>query len=196
MIAGLILAGGTGSRLGGVDKALLTLDGQPLIAHLLPRLAPQVGPLAISANGDPSRFAAWSLPVLPDGARAGIGPLAGVAAGLEFAAAVGAAALLTVPVDTPFIPADLAARLAPAPAVATHGGRQHHLVALWPVGFLPELLAYLAGPGAGPVLDALRLCAARPVAFPQAMDPFHNINTAADLAAAWARCDPAPAAET
>ena len=137
--AALILAGGQGSRLGYVDKAFLCLNGQPLIALLLARLAPQVQHIAISANGDPSRFAALPLPVLADAPEhAGKGPLAGVAAGLAWAGQkLGAATLLTVPVDTPFAPMDLLARLSPAPAVACYGGRQHHLVAHWPVALLP-----------------------------------------------------------
>ncbi len=186
-MAALILAGGKGARLGGADKALVDLAGRSLAEHLLARLAPQAGPIAISANGDPARFAAFGLPVLPDGALAGKGPLAGVAAGLAWAAACGAGALLTVPVDTPFIPRDLAARLAPAPAVAVYGGRQHHLVASWPVAFLAALSQFLAASGDHRVRDALALAGARPVAFAGPDDPFLNINTPADHAAAGVR---------
>lgn len=181
--AALILAGGKGTRLGGVDKAFLCLDGCPLIAHVLQRLQPQTGNIAISANGNPKRFAGYQLPVLPDLLH-GAGPLAGVAAGLAWASAIGAADLLTVPVDTPLIPENLFARLAPSPSVAAHGNRQHHLVALWPAGFLPRLEAFLSGPGPYKVRDALALAGARPVAFTEPADPFLNINTPADLAAA------------
>jgi molybdopterin-guanine dinucleotide biosynthesis protein A len=183
MIAALILAGGLGSRLGGVDKAFVSLHGEPLLTHILSRLSPQVKHIAISANGDPGRFLAFNLPVLPD-TLSGRGPLAGVAAGLSWAAGLGAAALLTVPVDTPFIPRNLLRRLRPAPSVAVHAGRQHHLVALWPVGLLPALESFLAAPGDYRVRDALALCGARPVVFRGAADPFHNINTKDDLAAA------------
>jgi len=183
-LAGLVLAGGSGTRFGGVDKALLELCGQPLIAHLLSRLRPQVADIAISANGDPARFHDDHLPVLADGALAGRGPLAGVAAGLAWAAAAGAEALLTVPVDTPFIPRDLAARLSPAPSVAVWRERQHHLVTLWPVTALPVLQTYLAAPGDHRVRDALALIQARPVRFTTPTDPFLNINTPADLEAA------------
>lgn len=183
-MAALILAGGTGSRLGGVDKAFVQLDAKPLIALLLARLAPRAENIAISANGDPARFAAFGLPVLPDGDLAGRGPLAGVAAGLAWARDAGAEALLTVPVDTPFIPADLAERLHPAPAVALHRGRQHHLVASWPVSFLPALLEFLGQPGDYKVRDALPLAGARAVDFPAANDPFLNLNTLVDIAAA------------
>ncbi len=187
MIVAVVLAGGSGTRLGGQDKAFLDLGGQPLLAHVLARLAPQVGQIAISANGDPTRFAEFGLKVISDGAFDITGPLAGVAAGLAWAASCGADALLTVPVDTPFIPPDLARRLSPAAAVATSGGRQHHLVALWPVALLPRLAALRGGP---PVRQALALCGARPVAFDAAEDPFLNINTKADhdhAAARWRR---------
>ena len=184
LTAALILAGGQGTRLGGVDKAFVTLAGRPLLEHLLARLQPQVAAIAISANGDPARFAAHCLPVLADVGFAGKGPLAGIAAGLAWAAAQGATALLSLPVDTPFIPPDLAARLAPAPAVAVWQGRQHHLVALWPVDLLPELIVFLGRPGAYKVRDALALRATRQVVFEAPDDPFQNINTPADLAAA------------
>jgi molybdopterin-guanine dinucleotide biosynthesis protein A len=184
-IAALILAGGQGSRLGYVDKAFLRLDGRPLISHLLDRLTPQVKKIAISANGDPSRFAAFHLPVLADAPEhAGKGPLAGVAAGLVWAQKIGADTLLTVPVDTPFAPTDLLAALSPAAAVACYQGRQHHLVAHWPVSLLPALQNFLSAPGAYRVRDALDLCAARQVEFTGPIDPFLNINTQEDLAAA------------
>jgi molybdopterin-guanine dinucleotide biosynthesis protein A len=186
MIAGLILAGGQGTRLGGVDKAFLALAGRPLIAHALAAFAPQVGPLAISANGDPARFAAYRLPVLAD-THEGRGPLAGIAAGLAWAAALGAGALASLPVDTPFAPPDLVARLTPGPSVATYAGRQHHLVALWPVEFLPALEAFLAIPSPWRVRDALALAAARQVDFVSPADPFLNINNQADLAEAGRR---------
>lgn len=171
--------------MGGADKAFLPLRGTPLIEILCQHLRPQVAHLAISANGDPARFAAYDLPVLADApAHLGLGPLAGIAAGLAWAAAQGAAALLTVPVDTPFIPGNLGELLAPAPAVACHTGRQHHLVALWQVDFLPALEHFLAQGGAARVRDALALAGARPVAFAGLDDPFINLNTPAALAKA------------
>jgi molybdenum cofactor guanylyltransferase len=184
-IAALILAGGQGSRLGGADKAFVRLNGMKLIDHLLARLAPQAQRIAISANGDPARFAAYGLPVLPDAQNfAGKGPLVGVAAGLAWATTAGAEFLLTVPVDTPFIPENLVSALTPGPSVAVHQQRQHHLVALWPVNFYPALQTFLAQPGAYKVRDALNLCAARQVAFDGPADPFLNINTPDDLATA------------
>jgi molybdopterin-guanine dinucleotide biosynthesis protein A len=180
MTAALIMAGGQGSRLGGVDKAFVALHGRPLVEHLLDRLKPQTGHLAISANGDAARFADYALPVLPD-VLAGKGPLAGVLAGLGWAAEIGAEFLVTVPVDTPFIPMDLLARLYPGPSAAVYEGRQHHLVACWPVAFRAGLAAFLEVPGAYKVRDALALCGAAQVVFAGARDPFLNINTQADL---------------
>ncbi len=94
-----------------------------------------------------------------------------------------------MPVDTPFAPLNLLAALSPAAAVACYGGRQHHLVAHWPVTLRPALEQFLAAPGAYRVRDALALCAARPVDFAGPFDPFLNINTQEDLAAARARLE-------
>lgn len=194
-IAGLILAGGQGQRMGGIDKALLVLGGRPLADHALTRLASQLGPepvlMAISANGPPERFARWGLPVLPD-AIPGEGPLSGLMAGLGWAAAEGASALVTLAVDTPFVPTDLVARLAAqgldSPVVAASGGRRHPTVALWPVAEAARLAHAFAG---GERRLGAVLAAARSVDFPALPDPFFNINTPADLAAAHARL-PAP----
>jgi molybdopterin-guanine dinucleotide biosynthesis protein A len=185
MTAALILAGGRGTRLGGADKAFLPLGSAPLLSHLLARLTGQVQHIAISANGRLDRFAAYPLPILPDAPEhAGKGPLAGVAAGLAWAQTIGAKTLLTIPVDTPFIPPDLLPRLTPAPCVAVWQSRQHHLVANWPASFLPALIDFLVTPSAYKVRDALTLCGATPIHFTEPHDPFLNINTPADLAVA------------
>ncbi|WP_428390858.1 molybdenum cofactor guanylyltransferase MobA [Lichenicoccus sp.] len=188
MIAGLILAGGKGLRMGGLDKPLLRLGDRALLDILADRLAPQVGPVAISANGDPRRFAAASLSVLSDDVP-DQGPLAGVLTGLRWAAAQGCTALLTVPGDTPFIPSDLAVRLWPPAATARSGGRTHHAVALWPVGCGDALKAYLDGSGSRSVARFARALPSRAIDFPVggAIDPFFNINTPDDLltARAW-----------
>jgi len=172
--------------MGHADKAFIQLAGQPLISHLLTRITPQTATIAISANGDPARFSAFNLPVLPD-PIAGKGPLAGVLAGLTWAADLGAESLLTIPVDTPFIPEDLLTRLTPAPTVACYQGRQHHLVALWPTSAAAILARFLEPDGNHKVRDVLRLLRARQVSFNAPHDPFHNINTSEDLAIAAAR---------
>ena len=110
-VPGVILAGGLATRMGGGDKCLLELASRPLLAHVIERLAPQAGPLALNANGDPARFAPFGLPVLPDSVPGFPGPLAGVLAGLDWAQALGAAQIVTVAADTPFFPTDLVARL-------------------------------------------------------------------------------------
>jgi molybdopterin-guanine dinucleotide biosynthesis protein A len=183
--AALILAGGDARRLGGIDKPLLELAGQSLLERIISRLLPQAAPIALSANGDPARFASFGLPVLADGGFADQGPLAGVLAGLDWAAAQGAEALLTVPGDTPFIPPDLAAALAPPPACAMSAGQMHHLVALWPVTARAALRRFLSQPGPRGVRDFTAGLAMRRVDFPAvAWDPFLNVNTQDDLTAA------------
>lgn len=114
-VAGIVLAGGRGSRMGGADKALLMLQGRPLVAHVITRLGCA---RAISANGDPARFAGFGLPVLADPLPDHPGPLAGVLAGLDWAAARGVGQIVTAAVDTPFFPPDLALRLARAARVS------------------------------------------------------------------------------
>ncbi|MDE1907632.1 MAG: molybdenum cofactor guanylyltransferase [Rhodospirillales bacterium] len=181
-IAALILAGGKATRFGGADKAFVRLQGRPLIEHVLDRLRPQAEAMAISANGEPTRFAAYGLPVLADVPEfSACGPLAGVAAGLAWAESVGVEFLLTMPVDTPFFPFTLVAELSPGPSVAVYAGRQHHLAALWPVAFRKGLENFLRQDAKFKVRDALTLCGARQVAFTSPHDPFANLNSPGEL---------------
>ena len=190
MIAAVILAGGEARRLGGGDKPLLEIGGTTLLARILQVLATEIESIAISANGDPQRFVVFDVPVLNDGAFLGFGPLAGILAGLDWAARVGASRMLSVPGDTPFIPPDLARRLAPAPAFAASGGRAHPAVALWPVSCRTVLRERLSGPGSRSVIGFAESIAARRVEFSQQRgDPFMNVNTPADLAAVQQRND-------
>ena len=110
-IPGIILAGGRATRMGGGDKGLKLVGGRRLIDHVIARLAPQCGPLALNANGDPARFIDLGLPVLPDSLPDHPGPLAGVLAGLDWACEQGGEAIVTAAADTPFFPTDLVARL-------------------------------------------------------------------------------------
>ncbi len=181
--AALVLAGGSASRMGGGDKPLLDLGGQPMLARIIARLG--VRDIAIGANGDSARFAVFGLPVLDDGTFAGQGPLAGVLAGLDWAAGLDASALLTVPGDTPFVPVGLAATLAPPPACATRGGQAHHLVALWPVGCRESLRVLLSAPGRRDIHHFASSIGVRRVDFPLGKwDPFLNVNTPEELAMA------------
>lgn len=190
----MILAGGEGRRMGGpqggADKALLPLAGRPLIAHAVARLDPQVEALAISANGDPARLAALGLPVLPDENPVRQGPMAGILAGLDWAAAQGASAIVTAAVDTPFFPGDLVPRLLLAAegaacgiALARSGGHDHPTFGLWPVTQRQAMRDWLAS-GASASMRQLadRLGAAR-AEFP-ADGAFFNLNTRDDLARA------------
>ncbi len=186
----VILAGGDGTRLGGADKALLRLGAQTLLDIVLAALGPQAARIAISAQGDAARFNQWGLDVLEDGAWAGRGPLAGVLAGLIWAQAQGGAYLITVPVDTPFIPADLATRFAGKSggraAVACSAGRVHHLVACWPVACISALQSFLRS-GESRVRHFTEGLDMTPVTWDTQPDPFGNINTPDDLAAALQR---------
>ena len=184
-ILGVVLAGGLARRMGGGDKALLPLGGRPMLAHLLDRLAPQVEAVALNANGDPARFAAVApgVAVIADDVPGHPGPLAGILAGMEHAAALGLGWVATVPGDTPLIPPDLVRRLraAAAPiACAASAGRPHPPVALWPAGLRGALRRAVLG-GEGKVARWAE--GAGCVAVEWAGDPFLNANTPEELAA-------------
>lgn len=190
----IILAGGLATRMGGGDKGLLLLAGQPLLSHVIARLTPQCAPLAINANGDPARFAQFGLPVLPDTLPDHPGPLAGVLAGMDWAASLGANSVITAAADTPFLPLDLADHLQ---ANAGHSGlcmsasgeettQLHPTFGLWPTALRHDLRAALEGG-----LRRLRGFAydhnATTATFSAVpFDPFFNINTPDDLIAAKA----------
>lgn len=198
-VVAVVLAGGQARRMGGGDKGLRLLAGRPMLEHVLARIRPQVGAVALNANGDAARFAAWDLPVLPD-ATAGEGPLAGVLAGMRWAAGMHpGAVLLSVPTDTPLLPPDLVARLRAARATsgaaivcAASGGRRHPVIALWPVALAEALALALAGGGRGVerFAGAHGLAAVEFAATP--VDPFINVNDPAGLAAAAALLAEAP----
>jgi molybdopterin-guanine dinucleotide biosynthesis protein A len=175
--------------MGGVDKAFVVLAGRPLIAHVLDRLEPQVERVLISANGDPARFAAFGCRVVADDAPQG--PLSGILAALNAAAAMGATHVVSTPVDTPFLPGDLVPQLlltaegSPGGlAIAADATGDHPATALWPVGLAPALSAFLAAGEA----KVTRFTAAQGAAradFPDRR-AFLNLNTPEDLAAAEA----------
>lgn len=195
-VAGLVLAGGLSRRMGGGDKALRTLGGRSLVDRVVERICPQVAALALNANGDPARFAAFGLPVLPDAVDGHAGPLAGVLTGLEWAAERMPEArwLATVATDTPFLPEDLVARLRHAVAAdgaegacVRSGGRDHPVFALWPVAMAAGLRQALVGEGVRRVGDWIaRHRFARAVFAADPVDPFFNVNRPDDLAAAEA----------
>ena len=192
-ICGVILSGGQSSRM-GAEKALLSLAGKPLIAHVAERLAPQVMLLAINANGDPARFAALGLPIIPDrdGGTASAGPLSGILAGLAFAQRAGAGWMVTAAADMPFLPYDLVARLAAAAdagtlvCLAQGGAGMEPLCALWRADALAPLEAAFAK-GERAIRRAALALPHRIAPFaPGEPDPFLNLNTPDDLAKAAA----------
>ncbi|KHQ52938.1 molybdenum cofactor guanylyltransferase MobA [Mameliella alba] len=202
---GVILAGGLASRMGGGDKALLSLGGQTLLSRVIDRLAPQVAALALNANGDPARFAETGLPVVADSIDGFPGPLAGVLAGLDWAAEQGADTLVSVAADTPFFPCDLVPRLLLASEGQDHllvlaatkgeaetrsksrsGLIRHPTFGLWPVALRDDLRAALEG-GLKKVVLWTEKHGGREALFPSTpFDPFFNVNTPEDLAQAEA----------
>lgn len=197
MIAGVILAGGLSRRMGGGDKCLAPLGGRPILARVIERLAPQVDRLALNANGDPARFAAFGLPVLPDSVEGFAGPLAGVLAGMDWAAGEGAEAIVTAAADTPFFPETLVAQLVDAAARArtplavamtedaARGYSPHPTFGLWSVALREDLRAALAE-GMRKVVDWTLPRGCAETLFPGAHEPFFNVNTPADLVRAEA----------
>ncbi|BAO28016.1 molybdenum cofactor guanylyltransferase MobA [Sulfuritalea hydrogenivorans] len=184
-ITGVILAGGQGRRMGGVDKGLQLLDGRPLVQWVLERLAPQVGTVLISANQNLERYAEFGCPVLPDRVSGFAGPLAGLHA------ALGAAAtplLMTAPCDSPFLPADLVQRLRLALdaenaelAVPRTGDRAHRAFSLVRCDAGPKLDAFLEAGERKVGLWHASLKIAE-VAFDDEAEAFGNINTPDELA--------------
>jgi molybdenum cofactor guanylyltransferase len=139
--------------LGGGDKGLREIAGKPLIQHVIERLSPQCPVLAINANGDPARFAAFGLPVIADATQDFSGPLAGILAGLRWAARTVPEVrfIVTAACDTPFLPQDLVTKLLaaadpayPAIALAQSAGQIHPVFGLWPLGFADDLEEALA----------------------------------------------------
>ncbi|MHA1153502.1 MAG: molybdenum cofactor guanylyltransferase MobA [Alphaproteobacteria bacterium] len=198
------MAGGQSRRMGGGDKCLRPLAGKPILAHVIDRVRPQVGPLMLNANGDPARFAAFGLPVVADALGDFAGPLAGVLTGLEWAAAQapvqGAAQgpkctwLASFATDAPFLPEDLVARLLAAVeadgadmACAVSQGRDHPVFGLWPLRLRHDLRQAMVEEDIRKVdLWTARFKLAR-VAFPLIqssagpLDPFFNANRPEDL---------------
>jgi len=191
-IVGVVLAGGRSQRMGGREKGLIELAGRPMLAHIIEVFAPQVAALAINANGDPSRFAGFDLPVIADRTPDFPGPLAGILAGLRWAAARAQSThLATVSSDAPFIPGDLVARLAAAGggggiAVARSRGTLHPVAALWPLGIADDLERALAT-GERRVHRWVEMQGMSAVDFSDfdcgghAIDPFINVNTPEEL---------------
>ena len=195
-IVGLLLAGGQSRRMGGGDKTLRPLGGQLLLERVIERVRPQVAALLLNANGDPSRFAKFGLPVVADSIPDYAGPLAGILAGLDWAAAhrPDCPLVASVPTDAPFLPADLVSRLlegmesAEAELVcAESAGQPHPVVGLWPVRLRDDLRRALAEEGLRKVDRWTARYRFATVRFGQAewrgaaIDPFFNANRPEDF---------------
>lgn len=188
-LAGVILAGGLSRRMGGGDKPLVTVHGRTLLERTIERLAPQVGPLLLNANGDPARFARFGLPVRADIIDGYGGPLVGILTALEWAAEQGATWLLTAAADTPLFPADLAPRLSAAIAaegarmgMAASGGHTHPVFALWPVRLATELRRAVTEFDVRKIEAFTDHFQVARVDWPQTpYDPFFNVNAPEDV---------------
>ena len=191
---GVLLAGGLARRMGGGDKPMRRIGGRTILARVIARLKPQCDGLILNANGDPARFAAFGLPVIADTVENFPGPLAGILAALDWAAAnrPGVSWILSAAADCPFLPRDLVARLHRARAeqnaqlaVAASDGQSHPVIGLWSVALREELRHAL-------VIEDIRKIdrwTARyrlaTVEWPvDELDPFFNANTMDDIAAA------------
>jgi len=195
-VAGVLLAGGQSRRMGGGDKCLRQLGGETILARVIARARPQVGALVLNANGDPARFAAYGLPVVADSVAGFAGPLAGVLAGLDWAAEArpGCRWLASFACDAPFLPEDLVARLLAAAeaegadlACAASGGRAHPVFGLWPLALRHELRRAMVEEDVRKVdvwTGRYKLAVAAFESQPR--DPFFNTNRPEDLAAAAA----------
>ena len=193
-IPGVLLAGGLARRMGGGDKPMRAIAGRTILDRVIARLKPQCNGLVLNANGDPARFAAFGLPVIADGVADFPGPLAGILAALDWAAAnrPDVKLVLSAAGDCPFLPRDLVSRLHGALeaekaelAVAASDGQSHPVIGLWSVGLREQLRHAL-------VIEDIRKIdrwTARyklaTVTWPTTpLDPFFNANTVDDIAEA------------
>ena len=193
-IIAVILAGGQSRRMGGGDKALRMLGQTTLLECLVARLRPQCAAIVISANGDPRRFEANDLPVIPDSTQDASGPLAGILAGMHWASNQhpDATLILSVTADTPFIPDNLVSRLISGTRNASHliacassGKRIHPPIALWPLALKNSLETFMAGKDRKSGQNFASRNGFVAIDWPiMPYDPFFNINTPEDLAKA------------
>lgn len=191
---GLILAGGLARRMGGGDKIMIEVGGRKILDRVLERMRPQCAEIILNANGDPGRFAHTGLPVVPDSIPDHVGPLAGILAGLDWAAAYRPELtdVVSVPGDCPFLPRDLVPRLQAARgaagkplACAKSGDWRHPVVGLWPVALREDLRAALLSEGLRKIeVWTARHGVALAIWPDRPFDPFFNVNTPTDAAAA------------
>jgi len=191
---GVVLAGGLARRMGGVDKPMQRMGGRSLLERVVERLSPQCDRLILNANGDPSRFAAFGLPVVADGLADFPGPLAGILAALEWTAAnrPDIAWVVSVAADCPFLPGDLVSGLHRARAaenaelaVAASGGQTHPVIGLWNVGLRQALRQALVVEDIRKISSWTARHRLASATWPiEPIDPFFNVNTPEDIARA------------
>ncbi len=190
-VIGVLLAGGQARRMGGGDKCLRHLANKPILTHVIDRIRPQVKDFILNANGDPARFAEFGLPVVPDVIEGFAGPLAGVLTGMEWTRSHRPECpwILTIATDTPFLPRDLAAKLADAVetdkaelACAQSEGRSHPVFGLWPVSLADDLRRAMVDEEVRKVDRFTGRYRLVEVQFPiEPYDPFFNTNRPDDL---------------
>ena len=191
---GVILAGGLARRMGGGDKSLLSLGASSrVLDQVIARLGAQVDQMVLNANGDPARFDEFGLPVVADSLDGFLGPLAGVLAGLDYAAEHGFDHIVSVAADTPFFPTNLVSALETASkhmdvsialaATKIEGGKtlRHPTFGLWPVALRDDLRSALQDGLRKVVLWTDQHGAETHVFESGDIDPFFNINTPEDL---------------
>ncbi len=189
-LCGVLLAGGQSRRMGGGDKCLRTIGGKSVLARIVERIRPQVDRLVLNANGDPARFQEFGLEVVPDAIGDFAGPLAGVLTGMEWAAAAGGGIthILTVPTDAPFLPTNLALRLAGPIAAgdadmtcASSDGWTHPVIGIWPISLSGDLRRAMEEEDIRKVDRWTARYQLTPVEFGCApFDPFFNMNRPED----------------
>jgi molybdopterin-guanine dinucleotide biosynthesis protein A len=188
---GVLLAGGLARRMGGGDKPLKTIAGRTILERVIERLAPQCDGLILNANGDPQRFAFTGLPIVPDDVPGFAGPLAGILAALDWAAAhrPDLAWVASAAADSPFLPHDFVSRLHAARdaagvplACAESGGQAHPVNALWPVSLRADLRHALVVEDMRKIDRWTARHGIAQAAWPNApVDPFFNANTPEDI---------------
>ena len=191
---GVLLAGGLARRMGGGDKPMRQIGGVAILARVIARLKPQCDTLVLNANGDPARFASFGLPVIADSVENFPGPLAGILAGLDWAAEnrPDAVWVLSAAADCPFLPRDLVARLHRSRieqnaelAVAASGGQSHPVIGLWSTALREELRHALVKEDIRKIDRWTARYRLATVSWPtEPLDPFFNANTVDDLAEA------------
>ncbi len=193
-VSAVLLAGGQARRMGGVDKCLQLLGGKTLLARVLERIEPQVGPILLNANGERERFESYGLPVVADVVSGYAGPLAGILTGLRWTIenADTCKWMVSVPTDAPFIPTDLVSSLMAGIeenggeiACAVSRGRTHPVVGIWPVALAEALERALVDEDIRKIDHWTALYRLVEVEFPaDNVDPFFNANRLEDLAEA------------